>query len=434
MGRIPTNFMESTRWLDAYMQKYVDSDAKQKPVPPFAPCAVVPPQNVEKSSAYHVVPFTELDGDRAFGGAYMLTGGVSGRENFQGTFADVMEGVCVNGPTAIHPGGYGRITRDWPAVAMCGDDTLTLKELTEGGYTLIPEIGTNGVAERFGRYQTAPPIATFGELVFDGSSGFYRRVDAVRGFRILRVVDDNAVKQGLCWVIPNAPQMPGFEFAISSPLDAVALDGDAGYFPLFNNAASASFGAFGIDSTDRILNATEDVTGSGVGELWFRHGGIFDFRMSFIFRIQSTVSPSATVPTASLGITIADASDPEYASVSSDVTGERDDGGEEFGPITGVSLAGAAQTFSAPITGITGGYTDPKFQFAPSYQMMHLHTRIRVGVSKRGFSRELNEFAKMRLVWSKFGDEELEIIPWRSSGLIRLVVDRSLPTDFAEDE
>jgi hypothetical protein len=431
MGRIPTNFMESTRWLDAYMQKYVDSDAKQKPVPPFAPCAVVPPPNVDKSGAYYVIPFTDLNSDRQFGGAYLLSGGVAGRENFQGTFADLMEGVCVNGPTAIHPGGYGRITRDWPSIAMCGDDTLTLKELAESGYTLIPEIGPNGVAERFGRYQTVPPAAVNGELSLEGSSGFYRRVDAVRGFRILRVIDDNTVKQGLCWVIPNAPQMPGFELAISSPLDTVALNGDAGYFPLVNDAASR---AFDRESSDRILNAPGEVTGSELGELWFRHGGVFDFRISFVFRILSTVSPSATVPTASLGITIVDASDPEYASVSSDVTGEREDEGGELAAITGVSLAGAAQTFSAAITGITGGYTDPKFQFAPSYHMMHLHTRIRVGVSKRGFSRELNEFAKMRLVWSKFGDEELQIVPWRSSGLIRLVVDRSLPTDFAEDE
>lgn len=413
--------MESSRWLDAYMQTYINNEGNQKPIPPFAPCATVPPAGDAKSYAYHVVPFTEYDARQAFGRTYLLTGANA----FAGTFADMMEGVCINGPTAIHAGGYGRITNDWPAIAMCGDDTLTLKELAEAGYTLIPEVGVNGVAERFGRYDAAPVSLVSGELAIGGSSGSYRKVDAYRGFRIIRVVDDNTKKQGLCWVIPNAPQMPGFEMAISSPMDATALDGDAGFFPVVNDDALF---VFSTNASDRILNAPPAVTGSSLGELWFRHGGIFDFRMSFVFKIASTVASGNTVPTASLGLTIIDASESDRASVSTDVTGERND---ECGG-GGVSIAGAIETFSAAITGITGGYSDPEFQFGESYRMMHLHTRVIVRNSKSGFDRELTEFAKMRLGWSKSGDNELQIIPWRSSGLIRLAIDRSLPTDFAE--
>lgn len=413
MGGIPTNYEESTRWLEAY-QAEGDLESRGGTIRAFAPCALTYVRQV-KDKSFSVAAFGGVEYDRT----RLQFAAANDPQRADRTFSDRMSLVCINGPSDIERGGYGKVTRDWPAIARVGDSDYTLREMATRGFTLIPDISSSGIVDRLGRAVVVPQEAVGGVLsYYANSAGLYRKVDAASGFIIVKLVDDadGDKKEGLCWVSPSAPQERGFEtpFTIASEGDFVSgvsgqqpLTGDAGAFAIYLTTYNSSLPS-GDEFESDFFQVPAASTGIG-NELWFKREGVYDLRAWFRFTVGDTLSPSDTIDIANLSISVADVSEDGYGRVSIDGYNP---------PIV--------ETLSPAITGITGGYADPQFTLDPCYRTLHLNTRLNVRRSE--VSKGM--LAKMRLEWSRDNsDLSLKVL---GGGLLRLVINRS--TVFNQDE
>jgi hypothetical protein len=413
-------------------------------IAPFAPC--VNGGGISDGSrfsvgksVFNVVPFTDYrNGDRVID---FLTAGATGTSR---PLSDLMEGMFINGPTTIHQGGFGRVTNDWPALAMCGDDDLTLAEISQRGDVLIPNVGEGGVAERLSPYAGQLMALGENELRDRGQSGDYRKVDAIRGFRIIKIYDDENLKQGLCWVMPTAPQQLGYESHMTVAVrgsNPPLLEGDSGVLEMGRTGGESITDPSGY-LPDRYsaailaesLGGLNEVNNSNPGELWFMKAGIYDLYMTFRVMFSAfdgslngpPIGSTSTVPEVTLAIGLQDVTEPGVA----EITIDQDAFTAEHGGVPDLIF----ERVFLPIASIVGGYANPKFTFASAHRRFNFFTRVIVRRRTNvDWDDPIGSAAKLRLVWNKWGND-IPVAMLEGRGLIRLVVDRSRPEDYAENQ
>lgn len=248
-GKIPNNYEESKQWIDVY------NGSDKDPILAFCPCLINrsptltsnTPKGLFDMLAEPLSKFERVPGETA------------------GFFNDSFTGnkIAVCGPVDIPPGGFGKVSIDWPLIAKVDAEDLRISDI------VVRPVFPNSIG--FMSFKTR----------FSEAQYYWRRQQS---FLVLKY--PAAVKSGLCWV---SQEIAGDE----TPLRLLSFTVKA------LTSVSAGFSELQLIPDQQSDDSVVSLKGN---TFEFYSLGRYDMYLNFQFTGKGEIAPSITVPSGSFAL------------------------------------------------------------------------------------------------------------------------------------